>query len=395
VLITDSNARGVLAAARTLAYAGFRVGVVSAMWPAATHWSRAPNGRHFAPDPRSEPQEFVRMLARIATAGAYEALIPGSDAALGAISEHRDLLPPALRVGLPPAAVVAGALDKRRFAELAEAGGLLQPRSESCKTVEDALLAADRLGYPVLLKPSSTVFRTGRGLRQLSSRLVRNEAELARMAPDYGSPFLIQERLTGRTYSLGGVLTDGRLAGAALAVYERTWPPLAGNAAFATSVPPPPDLLAEAQSLLGHLGWQGMFEIEYVADGQGRFVPIDLNPRPYGSLALASAAGAPLAVVWTRTLFGEHPRPAMGREGFRYRWEDADLRALLWTLRREGLGALRALRPRRRTVHAYFRLSDPAPLVARALELSVMALKRRAPGGAPRRRRPRADWGSR
>jgi predicted ATP-grasp superfamily ATP-dependent carboligase len=389
VLLTDADARGVLAAARTLASAGFRVGAAAQVRRAATHWSRAAAGRHLTPDPRADPEAFVEALARIASISAYSALIAGSDAALRAISDFRARLPPRLRVGLPPAPVVATALDKRCLTDLAREMGMPQPRSEACETLEGAITAAELMGYPVVLKPQSTVFLDGETLHQRSSRIVSDGSDLVGMAPHYGSPFLVQEYLRGATYSLAGVVADGALPAVAMARYDRTWPPAAGNAAFATTVEPPAAVLSAARRFLGRLEWRGLFELEYIARSDGSFVLIDLNPRPYGSLALASAAGAPLAVVWTRVLFGERPNPVVARAGHRYRWEDGDLRNLLCTIRGGDRGrALRAARPRRRTVHAYFHWTDPAPLAARALELSSRALRRHDRGARSAPRRP-------
>ena len=242
------------------------------------------------------------------------------------------------------------------------------------------LEAAESFGYPVMLKPRSTVFAAGGGFLQRSSRIAADELQLRGMAPDYGSPCLVQEHIAGRPYSFAGVLTEDGLAAVAMARYDRTWPPAAGNAAFATTVEPPPWLSDAVRRLLDALGWRGLFELELIDRGDGRFIPIDVNPRPYGSLALASAAGAPLAVLWCRMLLGDSPEPRVARAGHRYRWEDAELRHLLWTVRHDGvLAAARSLRPRRQTVHAYFRWRDPAPLAARALELGTR-LGRLAPG---------------
>jgi predicted ATP-grasp superfamily ATP-dependent carboligase len=370
VLLTDGNARGILATARTLAAAGFAVGAVAEAPRAATHWSRSCRECYVAPDPRGSPAAFVEALARIAASRRYTILIPGSDAALWAISRSRAALPATARLGLPPEPVVEATLDKRRLAEAAHAAGFGPPRTASCATLDQAVQAAESFGYPIMLKPRSTVFAAGGGFMQRSSRIVLDELQLRRMAPEYGSPCLVQEYVAGRPYSFAGVLTDDGLAAVAMARYDRTWPPHAGNAAFAITVQPPPWLSDAARRLLDALGWRGLFELEFIGPGDGTFIPIDVNPRPYGSLALASAAGAPLAVVWCRLLLGDTPEPRVARAGYRYRWEDAELRHLLWTVRHVGaLAAVRSLRPRRRTVHAYFRWNDPAPFAARALEL--------------------------
>jgi carbamoylphosphate synthase large subunit len=45
--------------------------------------------------------------------------------------------------------------------------------------------------------------------------------------------------------------------------------------------------------LVGHLGWQGISELELLERRDRELLPIDFNPRVYGSLALANKAGAP------------------------------------------------------------------------------------------------------
>jgi len=99
---------------------------------------------------------------------------------------------------------------------------------------------------------------------------------------------------------------------------------------------------------------------------------IDFNPRPYGSLSLACAAGVPLPSIWCKWLLGERSLVPPGqRVGARYRWEDSDLRYAAWELRRGGVRrAASVLTPQAGVTHAYFRSADPAPFAARGLELA-------------------------
>jgi hypothetical protein len=84
-------------------------------------------------------------------------------------------------------------------------------------------------------------------------------------------------------------------------------------------------------------------------------------------------------VIWCDWLLGRRSSPTVvARAGMRYRWEDADARHLIWQLRRGRLrAALSVLRPRRRVVHAYFRLSDPGPLFARLLYMALNGIRSR------------------
>ena len=125
------------------------------------------------------------------------------------------------------------------------------------------------------------------------------------------------------------------------------------------------------QALLTGIGWEGIFELELIHTEDERFIPIDLNPRPYGSMALAVAAGAPLPAIWCEWVAGGDPQPARAQPGHRYRWEDADMRNGLWQLRHGNLrAAAAAARPRRRVTHAYLRIADPLPLLVRGLNMA-------------------------
>ena len=96
----------------------------------------------------------------------------------------------------------------------------------------------------------------------------------------------------------------------------------------------------------------------------GVFIDIEVSPEMSADAALAAihcdwALGKPLR------------RGVVARPGVRYRWEDADLRHALQRLReRRFADAARALRPHRDVAHAYFGLTDPLPLAARAIALA-------------------------
>jgi len=174
------------------------------------------------------------------------------------------------------------------------------------------------------------------------------------------------------------VRTGDGIVAFVVARYLRTFPPEAGNVAFAETVVPPDGLRDRVDALMGELGWEGIFELELMRGDDGRFHAIDVNPRLYGSLALATRAGAPLAVILCDWILGRPTAPVTARAGVRYRWEDADLRHALAQLRQGRVrAAASALAPRRDVAHAHFRLSDPGPLAARFVSLGRRAVRRR------------------
>ena len=378
-LITSAQERFALAACRTLHDAGYSVSAVADQRPAATHWSRCCDSRHVLVDPKHDADAFVDGLAAIVAREPHAVLLPGADAALLTISERRARLEPHVLLGMPAPEAVAAATDKIALVDAADAAGLPSPETAVCHSHADGVEAARALGLPVVVKPRRTAFEQDGAVHQRGSVLIADPAELERSIDGFGSPYLVQRVVTGAVWSAAGVMTPAGLIGFAVARYLRTWPPEAGNVAFAETVEPPAELRDGVTALLSRLGWSGIFELELIRAADGRFFSIDLNPRLYGSLALASRAGAPLAPLFCDWLLGRDPRPLTARAGVRYRWEDADVRHALarFKSRRYGDGVA-ALRPRRDVAHAYFRLKDPGPMLARTLLMGAQRLGLRA-----------------
>lgn len=366
VLVTDAHQRGIVATCRGLSAAGYTVAAATPTRPAPAQWSRACSERLALPDPLTDEEAYLDALASQLASGSYAALIVGSDEALRVISAHRRELEGHTRIGLPPAEVVSRALDKTRLTELAELAGLPSPETITCRDEAAAHRAAGRLGYPLVIKAERVVQSVDGGIRREPSRRANTPAELQRLLPRFGDSFLIQRYSTGPVISFGGVRADGKLLAHVASRYVRTWPPEAGNVCFSESIAAPAALTDAVGTLLESLEWEGIFEVEVLAQRDGTFAAIDLNPRPYGSMALAIKTGVNLPAIWTGRLLGSTTRPAVARAGVTYRWEDGDLRHLVWSVRRGRFrDAVSVLRPRPGSARAYFSPSDPLPLAVR------------------------------
>lgn len=388
VLLTDAQDRSSLAGCRSLHRAGYAVDALATSRPAAAHWSRFCGGRLTASDPREDEARFVDELRGIVRGTSYRLLVTGSDASLLAISRHRERLEPFVELGLPPSDVVERCLSKRALVRAAADAGLGSPETEVCRDEGEARAAARRFGYPVVLKPQSTVFGRNGRVRQRASSLVGDDASLAASLPEYGNPCLVQRREEGAVLSFSGAAADGRLLAYGVSRYGRTWPPEGGAVSFAQTIPPPPGLRQKVGDLLAVLGWQGVFELEVIQREDTGFAAIDFNPRLFGSLELITTAGAPLIAAWCDWVLGRGRIEVQAQPGYHYRWEDAELRNLWRRLRgRQLRSAISVLRPRRRTTRSFFRVTDPAPLAARILLLVNHRLRRLRSTADPREAR--------
>jgi FAD-dependent urate hydroxylase len=385
VLVTDGETRACVAAVRGLAAAGFEVmSAAPDRQVAAAHWSRAVRRRIRTPDPLTDEPGFVAALVAAVSGGEVDVLMPGSDASLLDISRGRARLEPHVRIGLPTADAVWRTLDKAQLSEAATRLGLTPPTTLVCRGIDEALSAGGELGYPVVVKPVRSVIESEPLRRHSGSVLAAAPAELTAIVDRLGGEVLVQRRAAGALVSFGGVFADGRLLGEAVSRYGRTWHPSAGNASFSETIDGSPELRSRVCALLADLGWEGLFELELIEREDGGWHAIDMNPRPYGSMALAIGAGCNLPAIWCRHVLGEPVQATRATVGMRYRWTDADLRHGLWQLRAgRPAAAARALSPRRHVVHAFARHDDPGPGVARMTEVATMAVARaRAARGA-------------
>ena len=374
-MVSTSRARGSLAAARSLARAGWRVEVGT---PDADGGmlaaSRSVSRHHQVPRPREDGRAFVEGLSRAVARGRPDLVVGGGDDWAAALATYA----PALGVPTahPPAAVVLAGLDKRRLAEEAVAVGLATPR-----TVVASDRELDAWCGEVVVKPRAHWEPGRRVERRTEARRLpgaeaarRHVAELAGL----GVEALLQEPVDGRLGALSGLVHDGRLVGRVQQVADALWPTPSGVSARARTVDVDADLAARCDRLLDRLGWTGLVELQFLVDGAGTWHLVDLNGRLYGSLALAVAAGADLPVAWVRQALGEDLPPLPdAREGVTYVWEAGDLRRAVWE-RRGGL--TQDLRATARAWHraearSLWDRDDPGP----AVHLVTGRLTRRRP----------------
>ena len=272
-------------------------------------------------------------------------------------------------MALPAHETVVRSFDRAFLANAASDVGLAPPEARTCLTVAEAVKAADLFGYPVVVKPLRTAVEAGGAVRRWASEVAADPVAVDAAARKFGT-CVVQRWARGDVISFSGVMTDRGLRAYVVSRYVRTWPPYAGNVCFSETISPPGGLVERVEAVVARIGWEGIFELELMRFQDGRLAAIDFNPRAYGSLSLAAAAGVPLAAIWCGWILGDHPASQYARAGVRYRWEDADFRHLVFQLRHgRKIQALAVLKPTRRVTHAYARLRDPAPVLARAAQL--------------------------
>lgn len=362
VIVTGGEHVSVLATVRALHAAGYAPWVAVHRPGTYAARSRAAAGVVTVPHPADDGRGFVDALAAASARVRAEAILPGTEVAMVALSEHAHRLDPSVRLGIGPRRVMADATDKGLLGGFAREAGLAVP--PSMEVASDDVPPELPFPYPVVVKPRQSELRGADGLvRHVGARIVRSaEALPAALAAIPGGCGLVQPFLTGPLGSIAGVAWDGRLVAAIQARGERLWPIDCGSISSGVTVPLDPALARAVEGLLRRIGWQGIFQVD-VFERDGTYTIIDLNPRVYTSLGHATHAGLNLPGIWVDLLRGVAPSVPTGyRVGARYRHDEGDLRALAHMLRHgPRAAALRGLVPRRDTTLAIFSARDPGP----------------------------------
>ena len=338
LVVGGDDARGLLAAARSLAANGWRVGVVTPRADSLAAASRATTWWH---------PLGADVVASIPDG--YDVVLPGGDAELAALSERRAEVPCVVPYGSPES--VRAVLDK---VSLAAAAAPFLPVAE---TLPDDVLT----GTVVVKSRSHATVRAGTVVTA-DPGVARAAVAAVRAA---GAEPIVQRHVAGPLLALSTALWDGE----PLAVVQQRstglWPPGAGISTRAETVPVDSALRDGLVAFLRSVGWSGLAQAQFVDGPEGPRL-IDVNGRCYGSLALAAASGVDLAAVWAGAATGRPVPAGAAVVGVRYQWLYGDLRRS-W---REARDLWSPLRYARGAAHSVWAPRDPRPALAYARRLA-------------------------
>lgn len=182
------------------------------------------------------------------------------------------------------------ALEKRLQLEAAKEAGLEVPPTEHLDSSKEAL----SLGYfPLVLKPAFAVMRLNGTLVRGPSFVCGDRRELERAVrlsnPD--QPMLAQPLLQGVGEGVFGLVDSDGLRVVSGHRRIRMMNPKGSGSSACKSAPVEDDVAAAAERMLVTAGWRGMFMLEFLREEGGRLWFMEVNGRPWGSMALARRMG--------------------------------------------------------------------------------------------------------
>ncbi|MBT6167248.1 carbamoyl-phosphate synthase large subunit [Akkermansiaceae bacterium] len=199
--------------------------------------------------------------------------------------------------------------DRKFFSALLDKIGLKQAEAGTAVSEDEAVAIADRIGYPVLVRPSFVL--GGRGMM-----IVYNDDELrhyirnaADVAPD--RPILVDRFLENATEIDVDCISDGdtSVVGAIMEHIEQAGIHSGDSAcvipAFSLSDKIKSEILVGAKSLAKELEVRGLMNIQFAIKDDELYV-IEVNPRASRTVPFVSKSiGIPLAKLAAKIMVGE------------------------------------------------------------------------------------------
>ncbi len=214
-----------------------------------------------------------------------------------------------------PSAVIDLAEDREQFSNFVNQHGLKQPANGLARSKEESYPIAERLGYPVLVRPSFVL--GGRGMRIVYCEdELRQYMDLA-VSVSNNAPVLIDKFLDqaieldvdaicdGLDVYIGSVMQHIEEAGIHSGDSACSLPPVNLSKEMIDKVE------AQTRTIALGLGVHGLMNVQY-AIYQDEIYLIEVNPRASRTVPFVSkATGMPLAKVATRVMVGETLRNAL------------------------------------------------------------------------------------
>ena len=198
--------------------------------------------------------------------------------------------------------------DRARFDALLESFGISRPKGMGVNTVEEAVAAAESLGYPVLLRPSYVIGGQNMTISRSREHTVRYMETI--LSGGIDNPVLVDKYMPGTELEVD-VISDGEdvlipgimehieragvHSGDSIAVY----PPYNLSDKFLTKICRSSEKLALA------LGTKGLVNIQYLIYEDELYV-IEVNPRASRTVPyISKVTNVPMVDLASRVMLGE------------------------------------------------------------------------------------------
>lgn len=331
VLISDEHYKHSLGIVRHLGRLGAQVSLLAASRDSLACRSKYCRNVILSSSPVLD--SLVQATLQVVRDRTFDLVIPVSFPMTLALARRRDQLLPYTHLQLADSAAIERAASKPRMLELAESIGVPVPKTILSTELHQH---ARKLSFPLVIKPQTespgrAPLCYARDWRELESIL---SGESGTRPVDCAGPSLVQEFIPGCGCGFFATYQNGVCKRIFMHRRVREYPARGGVSSCAESFYDP-KLEAYGRSMLDALRWHGVAMVEFRRDsGDGEYKLMEVNPKFWGSLDLALAAGADFPGDLCEMALGKRLRySGRYRRNLRFHWPFSSSGELfhLWT----------------------------------------------------------------
>lgn len=330
LILADCFTRSGLALTRSLGRQGLTVIAVSQVVNNLVSKSRFAGPCLVGPDPREQREEYARFIAEVARRYDARLIIPITDDAVSALTDHRQLFLPVAPLALPTSDAVNRVLDKRENLAMARKVGVPCAREYALQSGTKAPEVVSKLGLPIVLKnptPNRPEVKNPLSFRTTIARSGPELEQLLEAVENSDVVPLCQEFVFGERICICLFAIDGSVIAMHGYISERK----TKHEGIARKIVELDSSLKEyASAMIAELGWTGVAQMEFIVDETHGAKYIETNGRFWASTQGSINAGWNFP-VWVYQYFvnGSKPRFDPIELGSRTAYRKLDLQQLL------------------------------------------------------------------
>ncbi len=320
ILITDGHWRKTLAAVRGLGKNGLHVTVGETTRLNTSAFSRHCARSWIYPSPSFEPSDFIDRIMEKLSDRSYQMVLPMEDVTLERMTEYHPEISQYTYLPAVSHEKLLFVQQKDNILKLAERLGIPVPKTWFIQDLGELITLKDHLPYPVVIKPKKGSGAVGVSYINNQKQLLR-QYELSHRKFSYP---MIQETIPREGTGYGAsFLMDEKSRVRACFMHKRLREyPITGGASTLRESVQKDDIREMGQTLLKKLDWFGPAMVEFKLDPRDNTPKLmEINPRFWGSLALAIESGVNFPYLLYRMSKGDNFKPVEHYQiGKKCRW---------------------------------------------------------------------------
>jgi protein-tyrosine-phosphatase/predicted ATP-grasp superfamily ATP-dependent carboligase len=350
-LVLDSHCRAAVESIQALGRSGIAVDAASAQEDCLGFHSQYVRNKITIDD----EDNFKNWIHALDSRNGYDLIVPSTELSLLQLMQLDPADPTRVKSVLPANESLQIALDKQETHQLA---ARLQIPLASSRLITYATHVGEAAHYPVVLKPVRSKARVDGIVKTLGVVIATDPVTRRETLEQWLPYFPVQEQqyFSGNGVGIEFLFSKGKKVWHFAHERIHEYPLTGGAGSYRRSIVAPAALLDAAETLMRELNWHGVAMVEFKCKCNGEFILLEINPRLWGSLALAIDAGVnfPLGLYQVATSAPLSPQPEY-KVGYYSRDLATDLDWLKENLRADSKNPLLLVRPKITSLFEYLR----------------------------------------